>query len=81
MYNHCRTLGIGGALHNRYIYVRFEVLTAVKMTFWDVTPFGLIGRSSALKMETVCFSETLASTYESIWHHNPEEHHQVYSGV
>jgi hypothetical protein len=31
--------------------------------------------TSALKMETVCFSETLASTDESIRRQNPEEHH------
>jgi hypothetical protein len=29
-----------------------------------------------LKMETVCFSETLAFTYESTWCQNPEHHHQ-----
>jgi hypothetical protein len=29
--------------------------------------------SSALKMETACFSETLVSTYESTGRHNPEE--------
>jgi hypothetical protein len=28
-----------------------------------------------LKMEAVCFSETLVSTYESMQHHNSEEHH------
>jgi hypothetical protein len=32
--------------------------------------------TSALKMETVCFSETLASTDESTRRLNPEEHHQ-----
>jgi hypothetical protein len=26
-------------------------------------------------METVCFSETLASTDQSTWCQNPEEHH------
>jgi hypothetical protein len=31
--------------------------------------------TSALKMETVCFSETLAPTNQSTWHQNPEEHH------
>jgi hypothetical protein len=30
---------------------------------------------SALKMETVCFSETLATTDESTRRQNPEEHH------
>jgi hypothetical protein len=26
-------------------------------------------------METVCFSETFVSTYESTWRHIPEERH------
>jgi hypothetical protein len=30
--------------------------------------------ASALKMETVCFSKTMASTNESTWHRNQEEH-------
>jgi secreted PhoX family phosphatase len=29
-------------------------------------------------METVCFSETLVSTYESTRHHNPEEHQHLH---
>jgi hypothetical protein len=29
----------------------------------------------ALKIDTVCFSETLASTYKSTRRHNPEEQH------
>jgi hypothetical protein len=35
----------------------------------------------ALMMETVCFSETLVSTYESTWHHNTEKqcHHLMNS--
>jgi hypothetical protein len=52
---------------------------AVKMlmlVFWVVTLCGLVGRASALKMETVCFSETLVSTYKSTWHYNPEDKHQ-----
>jgi hypothetical protein len=32
--------------------------------------------TSAMKMETVCFSETLTSTYGSTWHHNPGEQHR-----
>jgi hypothetical protein len=55
------------------LLVRFEVLTAVKMMillFWVVTPCRLVG----LKMETVCFSETLASTDESTRRQNPEQH-------
>jgi hypothetical protein len=31
--------------------------------------------ASGLMMEAVCFFETLASTNESTWRHNPEEHH------
>jgi hypothetical protein len=30
--------------------------------------------TSALKMETACISETLASTYQSTRNHNPERH-------
>jgi hypothetical protein len=37
--------------------------------FWVVT----LCRASALKMEILCFSKTLASTYESTRRHNPEE--------
>jgi hypothetical protein len=37
------------------------------------------GLKSALKMETLCFSETLASTNESTRRQNPEQHHhQIY---
>jgi hypothetical protein len=32
-------------------------------------------RASALKMEIVCFSETLASTNQSTWCLHPREHH------
>jgi hypothetical protein len=32
--------------------------------------------SSAVKMETVCFSDALVSTYESTRRHNPEEVHR-----
>jgi hypothetical protein len=30
-----------------------------------------------LKMKTVCFSKTV-STYESTWHHNPEEYRHLH---
>jgi hypothetical protein len=30
-------------------------------------------RASALKMETACFSETLASTNQSMWRLNPQK--------
>jgi hypothetical protein len=54
--------------------MRLEVLMAVKMSmfaFWAVTPCGLIGSyqrfegtySLTLKMEAVCSSERLVSTY------------------
>jgi hypothetical protein len=32
--------------------------------------------TSALKMETACFSETLAATYETAKHPNPRQHQQ-----
>jgi hypothetical protein len=51
--------------------MRFEVLTAVKTSmffFWVVTPCGLVGRyQSSPKMEAVCASETLVSTYVKIF--------------
>jgi hypothetical protein len=28
-------------------------------------------------MEAVCSSETLVTTYQSIWHHNPEDYNTV----
>jgi hypothetical protein len=66
--------------------VRLEVLMEVKMSvlfIWVVTLHLLVGRyecfretlsaSPGLKMETVYFSETLVSTYESMWCYNPKE--------
>jgi hypothetical protein len=45
-----------------------------------IPPFRrvILHPSSTHKMEAVCFSETLVSTYESTWHHNPEEQHWYY---
>jgi hypothetical protein len=70
----------------KYLTAIFEVLTGVNMTmlfFWVVTPCGLVGRYkhfgetyNILKMETVCFSETLVFIYESTRRHNPEEQHR-----
>jgi hypothetical protein len=48
--------------------------------FWVVTPCRLVrtfrrnlmSRSSALKMDRVCFPETLVSAYASTWRLNPE---------
>jgi hypothetical protein len=68
-------------------HVRFEVLTAVKMSiliFWVVTPRGRIRRyqrfeetfclpSSILKEEAVCSSETLLPAYKSTRRYNPED--------
>jgi hypothetical protein len=55
-------------------FVRFEILMAVRMTmlFWVMTPYRF---TSALKMETVCFSETLVSTCQSTRRQNSEEQH------
>jgi hypothetical protein len=59
--------------------VRLEVFTAVrKMMFWVLVSCRLVCRcqcfrETALKMETVYFTETLASTDESIRCQNPEE--------
>jgi hypothetical protein len=66
-------------VHN---FVNFiVVIHSLYMTmFWGLTPCGLVGgyqrfRASALKMETVFFSETLVSTYKSTRRLNPEHHH------
>jgi hypothetical protein len=45
--------------------VKFEALTAVKMTMLFFT--------SALKMETGWFSKTLVPTYKSTRRHHPEQ--------
>jgi hypothetical protein len=61
------------------------------MLFWVVAPCRLVGRDQcfretssifraevavhSLKTETVYFSETLVSTYESSWRYSLEEHH------
>jgi hypothetical protein len=49
--------------------------------FWVVTPCGRVGRyrrfggTYCLKMETVCSSQTLVSTFKSTRRHNPEDKH------
>jgi hypothetical protein len=71
--------------NGQFFFMRFEVLTAVKMTMlflWVVMSYRLVGRyqrfgETALNMETVCFSETLVSTYEST-RHNPEDQHRQF---
>jgi hypothetical protein len=57
------------------------------VVFCVVTPCGLVDeyerfrrnilpRSSGLKMGTVCFSETLVSTYKSTRRYSPEDQHR-----
>jgi hypothetical protein len=41
----------------------------------STSQISILSPSSSLKMETVCFSETLVPTDESTRHKNPEEHH------
>jgi hypothetical protein len=45
--------------------------------FWIATPIGLVGGTSCLeqKVEAVCSSGLLVSTYKSIHHHSPEDYH------
>jgi hypothetical protein len=61
------------------------MMTMLMIIFWGFMPFTFAGRCqrfeknilshySGLKIETACLSETLASTYESTWYQNPEEH-------
>jgi hypothetical protein len=47
-----------------------DVWTCRYQRFRETSP------SSALKMETVCFSKTLISAYESTWRHDPEEQYR-----
>jgi hypothetical protein len=57
-------------------YVRFMI-----MFFWVLSPCRLVSRSQrfgetyCLHLQSLCFSETLASTDESTRRQNPEEHH------
>jgi hypothetical protein len=54
--------------------MRFGILfTAVRMMFFWVLVHNVSIFTSALKMETVCFSETLASTDETIRRQNREK--------
>jgi hypothetical protein len=56
------------------------------LIFWVVMPCGLVGKDQCfegiyclhlpLKMEAVCSSEILVSTYKSAWHYNSEDQHQ-----
>jgi hypothetical protein len=62
--------------------VRFEVFTAVTMMATVSLGFGVIvlekhaaDVTPAVKMETVCFSETSASTDECTRRQNAEERH------
>jgi hypothetical protein len=55
-------------LHSPKTQKNIIILTAVK------TSSLILSLSSALKMEAVCFTETLASADESIRHENSEDH-------
>jgi hypothetical protein len=52
------------------MYVKSEVLTAIRATMLLFCVLTI-----ALKMETIYFSETMVSTYESTRRQNPEERH------
>jgi hypothetical protein len=55
------------------------VVRMMVVLFWDLALCsGKCFRASALKMERICFSETLASTDESIWCKIPEKHHHLH---
>jgi hypothetical protein len=68
--------------------IGYENVNWTVLFFWVVTPCGLVGRyysfgehtvsifrTSALKMETVCFSETSVSAYKSTRRYYPEDQH------
>jgi hypothetical protein len=62
------TLNLGKHNHSN---MRFEVLMVVKMSvFCVVTPCGLV---VGLKMEAVCSSKMLVTTYKSTWCYYPED--------
>jgi hypothetical protein len=49
-------------------YMRFEVLTAVKMSMFSFL--------AALKIDAVCSSETLISSYKPTWRYKSEDQHR-----
>jgi hypothetical protein len=53
-----------------------NIRTMDKVQITDRSNTVSIFRAEMLKMETVCFSESLVSTYESTQHHNPEEQYR-----
>jgi hypothetical protein len=69
---------------------RFEVSHGAEDdVFWVVTLCGICRYTNvsekhvficslALKMETLCFSETLVTTYKSTWCYNPENHINIF---
>jgi hypothetical protein len=59
---------------NKQRLMRSEVFKAVRIMMFSLWILALC-RLTRLKMETVCFSETLASTGESKRRQNPAEHH------
>jgi hypothetical protein len=57
--------------------MRVEVIKAVKMSMLVfLVCVVVLTPSSALKMQTVCFSETLVSTYDSTQRFDPDEQHR-----
>jgi hypothetical protein len=62
--------------------VSFEVMMAVKMlmlVFWVTTP--CVHLQGSLKMEAVCFPETLVCTYKSTRRYNPEDSILIFTAV
>jgi hypothetical protein len=73
-------------------HIRIQMLsihTDSMLVFWVLMHCRRVGTyqrvgspSSGLKtaLETVCFSETLVSTYKSTWRYYPEDQHQYIDG-
>jgi hypothetical protein len=49
--------------------------SSVNLLIFKINERNILSPSSALKMETICLSETLVSTYEYTRSHKPEHHH------
>jgi ABC-type nickel/cobalt efflux system permease component RcnA len=47
----------------------------------DVGLLGVVMLSLGLKMEAVCSSETLVSTYKSMQHYNPEDQCNIFTAM
>jgi hypothetical protein len=51
--------------------MKLEVFMTLMMFLWALAPYSVM-KTSALKMVTVCISETLASKDEPSWRRSPE---------